>query len=276
MKRLLLCLLPTAAAQAHHGQDFFVTLDTRVPEFAHGSVFTAASWAENSGADETVLDAGFLAGLGAGFAAGATVQSSNETPGSFGYAGITPLLQWTAPLGDGALRFGASASYHFADSSHTVSHFAFHRHVAPDPGGGPGGNPDAPPAGSGGTHIHGGGHSHSHDGIHRHGEDHFQARLIGEWQAGADTRVLLNLIAVGTGDDDIDFGYALALRREITATLAAGLECTGDLDSHGRHEAIAGLFYLPRHDLTLRLGAGGGFGPGAASLLLHGGLTWRF
>jgi hypothetical protein len=58
--------------------------------------------------------------------------------------------------------------------------------------------------------------------------------------------------------------------------LAVGLEAIGDLDAHASHEAIAGIFYSPRHDVTLRLGVGTGFGPGATDISLHGGVTWRF
>ena len=276
MKRLLLLLALVSPARGHHGQDFFVTLDTRVPEFAAGSVFMSGSWSKNSGADEAEFDPGFLVGLGAGFAFGSSFQFTNETPGDFGYAGVTPLLQWSAPLPGTDFRLGASASYHFADGSHTVSHATVHFHSAPDSTGGPGGNPDAPPPGSGGAHVHGAGHSHAHDGIHRHGEDHFQVRLIGEWQAGERTRVLLNFLTVGGGRDDIDFGYAVAVRQDLTTRLAVGLEVIGDLDSQGSHDAIAGLFYSPLHDMTFRLGIGTGFGPGATDLSVHGGATWRF
>ncbi|MCW1886120.1 hypothetical protein OKA04_15380 [Luteolibacter flavescens] len=278
MNRLLLLLslaLLSSSARAHHGQDFFVTLDTRVPELGHGSVFISGSWAKNSGADETEIDPGFLMGLGGGFAAGSTFQLSNGTPGDFGYAGVTPLLQWSRAVPGTDFRVGASAAYHFADSSHSSSHSSVHYHVIPGGSGGPGTNPDAPPPGTIGQHIHGGG-GHSHDGIHRHGEDHFQTRLIGEWQASGRTRVLANFLMVGGGSDDIDFGYALAVRQDLTARLAAGLEVIGDLVSHGLHEAIAGLFYSPTHDVSLRLGAGTGFGPGSTDISIHGGMTWRF
>jgi hypothetical protein len=58
--------------------------------------------------------------------------------------------------------------------------------------------------------------------------------------------------------------------------LAVGLEAIGDLDAHASHEAIAGIFYSPLHDVTARFGLGTGFGPGSVDLSLHGGLTWRF
>jgi len=81
---------------------------------------------------------------------------------------------------------------------------------------------------------------------------------------------------VGGGRDDTDFGYAVAIRQDLSHKLAAGVEVIGDLDTHGIHEAIAGLFYSPIHEVSLRLGAGTGFGPGSADFSLHGGLTWRF
>lgn len=276
MQRLLLLLVLAAPqAHAHHGQDFFVTLDTHVPELAHGSVFIAGSWSKTAGADETEVSPGFLAGIGNGFAVGSTFELSNGTPGTFGYAGVTPLIQWSAAIPDSDFRVGFSAAYQFADSSHTSSHLSVHQHTNPGSSDGPGSNPDAPPPGSGSNHIHGGG-VHSHDGIHRHGEDHFETRLIGEWQATDRTRVLFNFLAVGGGRDDTDFGYAIAVRQELTSHLAAGVEVIGDLDSHGLHEAIAGLFYSPMHDVSLRLGAGTGFGPGSTDFSLHGGATWRF
>ncbi|RYD61587.1 MAG: hypothetical protein EOP83_16670 [Verrucomicrobiaceae bacterium] len=275
MKRLLLLFALTLDANAHHGQDFFVTLDTHVPELAHGSVFVSGSWGKTAGADETEVSPGFLAGIGGGFALGSTFQLSNETPGTFGYAAVTPLIQWSAAVPGTDFRLGVSASYQFADNSHTISHLSVHHHVNPGSSGGQGSNPDAPPPGSGSNHIHGGA-GHSHDGIHRHGEDHFETRLIGEWQATERTRVLVNFLAVGGGRDDTDFGYAVAVRQDLTKRLAAGVEVIGDLDTHGLHEAIAGLFYSPAHDLSLRLGAGTGFGAGSTDFSLHGGLTWRF
>lgn len=265
----------TAPALAHHGQDFFVTLDTRVPDAGSGSLFLTTSWAKTSGADETEIDPGFLLGLGRGFAFGSSFQFSNGTPGSLGYAGVTPLLEWSTAIPGSSFRFGATASWHFADSSHSSSHASVHYHTIPDPGNGPGSNPDAPTGGSTSAHAHGGG-SHSHDGIHRHGKDHFQTRLIGEWQAAEKTRVLVNLLAVGGGRDDIDFGYAVAVRQDLSHRLAAGLEVTGDFDTSGIHQAIAGLFYTPHHDITLRLGAGVGLGPGSKDFSLQSGVTWRF
>lgn len=273
MKRLLVLISLTSTAHAHHGQDFFVTLDTRVPDLGHGSLFMAASWSKTAGSDETAIDPGFLAGIGGGFALGSSFGLSNETPGEFGYAGITPLLQWSIALPDPAFRLGLSASYHFADSSHGVSHSSLHQHGPTDTSG-EGSNPDAPPDG-GGNHTHSHGHHH-HGGIHRHGEDHFQIRLLGEWQASSDTRIVANFIAVGGGSDDIDLGYSLGIRHDLSSKLAAGLEAIGDFNSKGSHEVIAGLYFSPRHDLTLRLGAGTGFGPYAPDISLHSGMTWRF
>ena len=275
MKVFFFALLPTTAF-AHHGQDFFVTLDTRTPDIGHGSVFMASSWENHRGGDETLVEPGFSVGLGQGFSIGSTFQWSDETTGSWGYSGVTPILQWSFAVPDSPLRIGVSGSYHFADSSHTTGHSEATTHYHPPiDTSGPGSNPDAPVAG-GSNHAHQGGHSHDHGGIHRHGEDHFQFRLIAEWQAAENTRLLFNIIAVGSGTDDIDFGYAVGVRRKFSHTFAVGVEGIGDFDTSGQHEVIAGIYYTPRHHVTVRLGAGAGLGPNSSDIALHSGVTWRF
>jgi len=77
MKPILSLLLSTGLAMAHHGQDFFVTLDARVPAKGGFSAFATAA----AGEDDFSLESGLIAGLGAGFAAGSPMQVPPSPPG---------------------------------------------------------------------------------------------------------------------------------------------------------------------------------------------------
>ena len=268
MKSLLLLLVLPAFASAHHGQDFFVNLDARTP--AEGR-FTAFATLTSSESDFT-LEPGILAGIGGGLALGATADFTDN--GSFHATGITPLLQWSAALGNSPLRIGISTAFHFSDSSRSPvgtttggGHHHNHRSArdvfnpdAPDPSG-----PaiDAtPPAGS--------------STIHLHGTDYYQSRIMLEWSVSDRLRSVANLIAAGTSGSNLALGYSVGIRREVTPLLAVGLESIGDFNFHGHHQVIGSVIITPRHDLGLRLGLGHGLGSAGDSTSLHTGITWRF
>ena len=264
---------------AHHGQDFFVTLDARVPAKNGFSAFSTTA----AGEDDFSLETGLITGVGAGLAAGFTVDFSDT--GSFQANGITPILQWSAPLGESPFRLGAAFTYHFHDSSRSA-HGGGHSHgghsharVAP-----PAPffmlsaplmlafNPDAPltpnpqPAAAVGDSST----------IHLHDEDFFLTRLILENELSQHTRVVGNLILAGTSSSDTAIGYALAVRHSFTHEWAVGFEAIGDFNTGGYHQLVAGVIHSPRHDLGLRLGVSHGLGAtdeGATGLF---GITWRF
>jgi len=285
-------VLLSQVAHAHHGQDFFVNLDARVPAFGAITTFASSSYLRDAtGAEETSLEPGFLIGTGLGTAVGLTAEWSNSDASAFDYSGATPLFQWSMAIPNAPLRFGFAASYHISDSSSLVSSAAAGGHTHgrastsstansaessasfnPDA---PAFNPDAPPTGSTGhnhsAHSHGG-----HGGIHRHGEDFLATRLIIEWQVSESTRAVANMIVVSGGWSDTAFGYSLGLRHDFSEKWALGLEAIGDLNSNGEHEVVGGAWFNPRHDLNLRLGLGTGIGQGSPELSLYSGLTWRF
>lgn len=277
-------------ALAHHGQDFFLNLDTRTPARGSGATYLS-SGLRNYGSDESLgLESGILVGVGKGFAVGLAVEFSDEEVDSFQYGGIAPLLQWGFAIPDSPLRLGASASYLFANGSETSSSDGHgHNHTVSSPlifpglGGNPDAgffNPDAPSGGDpfdDGSHDHGT-HSHGHRGIHRHGEDYFTGRLILEWQATESTLAVFNLITVAGGWNDVAMGYSVGVRQLLgeSERFALGFEAIGDLGQNGEHDLAVGVYYTPRHDLTLRLGVGTGIGEHAADLTVLSGLTFRF
>lgn len=278
-------LLLIQTAVAHHGQDFFVNLDARVPQLGSISTFATASYGKDAfGGEESSIEPGFLVGTGFGTSVGLTAEWSNSDDSPFNHAGITPLLQWSAAIPDSPFRIGVAASYYIANSA-AASTLGGHSHTySPASGGSPlttGFNPDAAfnpdaPSGGGGGHNHGS-HSHGgHSGIHRHGEDHFASRLIFEWQACENTRAVANFIVVSGGWSDISYGYSLGLRHDFSHQWAVGLEAIGDLDSNGEHEIVGGVWYNPRHDMNVRLGFGSGIGQDSPELSVYSGLTWRF
>lgn len=281
MKPLLPFFLSTGIAMAHHGQDFFVTLDARVPAFGGFSAFTTAA----AGEDDFSLETGLIAGLGAGFAAGFTVDFNDAN--SFQANGITPIIQWSSPLGDSPLRLGAAFSYHYHDSSRAAqggggghSHGGHsHARSAPVAFSAPSGiatrtfNPDAPTFPTPQPSLTAAGGSST---IHLHDEDFFLTRLILEYELGHHTRAVGNLIIAGTSSSDTAIGYSLALRHSFTHEWAAGFEAIGDFNTGGYHQLVAGVIHSPRHDLGLRLGVSHGLGAtdeGATGLF---GITWRF
>lgn len=287
---LIFFLLPSLA-RAHHGQDFFLNLDARVPATGRITTFASASYVkEASGREETSVAPGFLFGAGLGTAIGFTLEWADEGDRSFGYSAFTPMIHWSTALSDERFHLGVAASYRFADGARSGSHHSstgsttHHHHTAlgvstasdsatPVPHG-LSFNPDAPPTPSGG-HDHGD-HSHSHGGIHRHGEDFFATRFIFEWQAQQHIRAVANLILVSGGWNDTDLGYSFGVRHDFTHDWAVGLEVIGDLDSGGEHEIMSGLWFTPRHDLNVRLGLGTGIGPRSPEFSAYSGFTWRF
>lgn len=286
----LLWLALSLPALAHHGQDFFLNLDTRTPALGRGATYLSSGLNKYGSNENLGLESGILVGVGKGFAVGLAVEFSDEEADSFQYGGIAPLLQWGFAIPDSPLRLGASASYLFANEFETSSSDGHsHSHLVSSPLNFPGlgGNPDAgffnpdAPAGEDPlvdeSHDHGT-HSHGHRGIHRHGEDYFTSRLILEWQATESTLAVFNLITVAGGWNDIAMGYSVGIRQQLDAdeTFALGFEAIGDLGQNGEHDLAIGIYYTPRHDLTLRLGVGTGIGEEAPDLTALSGLTFRF
>ena len=271
---VLLLLLFQAVARAHHGQDFLVTLDAGVPRPGHFTAFTSFEWSKVGDTDELSLEPGFMAGVLPGLALGTSFRLADEGPGGWDYTAVDPQLLWTLPTGDLPVSLAFSAGYVFANGSaaHTDAGVG-HSHGIPSGGIDPG--PDGPPPGSDtGNHVHF--HDHSHGGIHRHGEDHFHFRFIADATITEDTRFVLNLIGVAPGSGEVDFGYSLGIRQRLSHDWAIGLENIGDFNLHGENELIAGLYWTPVHDCTIRLGLGAGIGSASTDFSVRSGITWRF
>jgi len=269
-----LVLMPSLAL-AHHGQDFLLNYDSDVPAMKSAVAFSSFEWTKDGGTNELSFEPGFLLGVAPGFALGTTVRIADEGSGSWGYSGVNPMIQYQIPTGNDRWSFGIFAGYLFAEGeTHQHSEGTVHIHD-PNPAGIDLG-PDAPPPGPT-IHIHEDVESdHTHTGIHRHGEDHFQFRLLFQTQLWDDSKLVGNLIGVAPGDGDYSFGYAIGLRQQLTHEWAVGVEAIGDFNTHGDHEALAGVYWTPIHTCTLRLGAGTGIGSDAKDFSLHSGITWRF
>lgn len=265
---LFTIVLPSGVALAHHGQDFFVTLDARVP--AKNGMFTFATMAV--GNDNPALEAGFIAGIGSNLALGFAVDG-NQIDDLQANA-ITPILQWSIPLQDSPLRLGGSFSYHFFDSSRLDATNGGHSHGAPHSHRralSPRFNPDAPPPPPPPLVSRSDAAT-----IHLHEEDFYLSRFIIEYELSAHTRMVSNLILAGTPEADAALGYACALRHSVSHNWAVGAEAIGDFRASGYHQVILGIIHTPRHDLSLRLGLSTGLGATADDTTGLLGLTWRF
>ncbi len=271
MKAAFFLLLSSCSIFAHHGQDFLINYDPGIPAVKRAVAFSAFEWSKTGGTDEISIEPGFLYGIAPGLAVGTTVRIADEGSGSWGYSGINPMIQYTLPVRSDRWSFGIYAGYLFADGE-AHSHGEVHIHD-PNPGGIDLG-PDAPSPGPV-VHIHEEG-GHSHTGIHRHGEDHFQFRFLVEASLWEDSRLIGNLIGIAGGGGDYAFGYSLGLRRQFSHEWAGGLEAIGDFNTNGDHQVLAGVYWTPIHECTVRLGMGTGIGAGAKDFSLHGGITWRF
>jgi hypothetical protein len=258
-------LLTTAICHAHHGQDFFVTIDARVPQ--KNSYFTFATIA--AGNSEPSLEVGLIAGLGSHLAFGLTLDGNAID--DLQANAIAPTLQWALPIND-RFRLGATLSYHFFDSSQLDGSHAGHSHGGHTHGKSlrPRFNPDAPPPPV--PVIIG----DSPATIHLHDEDYYLSRFILECELHENTRLVSNIILAGTEGSDTALGYAIALRHSFHEQWAAGIEAIGDFRASGYHQAIAGIIHTPRHDISLRLGLAQGIGATSAETTGLFGITMRF
>ncbi len=136
MKFIKLLLFFPSVALAHHGKDFFVTLDTAVPAAFHPVVFSSLEWSKTGSEDEIGFESGFLLGLAPGFAMGAAVEIENDGS-DLRYASTSPLLQYKIPTGDFPVSFGISVRHSFANGTSGGHDHGKHKH------GGGGGSGDS-------------------------------------------------------------------------------------------------------------------------------------
>lgn len=251
----ILCLL-ILPASAHHGQDFFLNLDARVPAALRTTAFMSSTWNDDEGWS---IEPGILTGLGAGFAAGITASFS-DTPGNDASAdAVTPQLQWSLPLGDLPFYMGVSVAYHFADEESGDGHNHTHRT--------PRFNPDAPPVAT---------ITDLAPSIHSHGVDALQSRIIMEWEMSTRTRWIANVVYLDAAGSDPAWGYSVGLRQQIAGPWSIGIEALGDFNRHLYQEVAAGVIYSPTHHLGVRLGCSQELGNSDAKSSLLWGLTYRF
>lgn len=255
---IFLLALFTPYAYGHHGQDFFLNLDARVPTSLRTTAFMSSSWNDEEG---TGLETGFLTGIGGGFAAGfhTAVSSANGSDASFD--GFAPLLQWSIPIENTTFHLGMTVSYYFNQTAEN-SHAHSHSHRASR------GNPDAPPPP---VPL-----AIADPSIHHHSVDALQARFIMEGEISSQLRWVTNLIYFDAAGSDPAWGYSLGVRQQLYGPWAIGVEALGDFNLHLYQEMAVGIIYSPRHDLGLRFGYSHELGNSSSPGTLLGGLTYRF
>ena len=266
----VLVSLFAATARAHHGRDFILIQDGRIPSALSGVIVSDFEWTRDGDDDEFTLESGFFTGLTPILGAGISGSFVNEG-NNWKYEGVTPQFSLTLlpPWGPMNFRIGLWEGYEFAEER-AESGLTTHYHN-------PGSGPDAG-TGGGGGHVHSHGGSHSHGGIHRHGESGLYSRLVLEADVTEDTHAVFNLINFVSGSGSgPGFGYGCGLRHEFNHDFAMGLEMLGDFRSQGSSHQIllTTMFGLPKH-VSLRFGVGGGLTKASPDFTMHSSILWRF
>ena len=267
LSALLIAFL-TLPSAAHHGRDFLLVQDAAVPAPFTGILYNNFELATRQGPDEWSIEPGIVYGLGRGLSAGITASFLDEG-GGMDFASLSPQMQWQISDASSRFRFSLLAGYQFGQGSpEGHSHGSEEESIC-----GPEYGPDAPACDEIETHDHS---THVHGGIHQHGVDALFARFIMETDLTKTTRLAVNLITVVPDGAGAAWGYAAGLRHAISHDFAVGLECLGDFNSSGYHEAALAAYYSPTHRITLKFGAGAGLTDESPDLTIHAGAMFRF
>ncbi|MDP0490171.1 MAG: hypothetical protein Q7Q71_03870 [Verrucomicrobiota bacterium JB023] len=281
MRKLILPISLASPLFAHHGQDFLVTLDAAPLASGEFLSLTRTEFTSYQSEEEFGVSQSLLAGLPGDLSIGATfLLTNNAEDFSDNALALSPSIQWSPEFSRiGSLSFSLSGAWEFALREQDSHHHDHGEEIPVDDCSALIGIPhlyQACLAANENRQNHTHDESHDHGGIHRHGQSHGTLRLIADWDATDHFKIAGNLIAVFPEGDSPAFGYALAMRQEVTSWLALGLEGTGDFDSGGEHLALATATFRPTHHHTLLIGAGTGLGDESAELSLHTSFNWRF
>lgn len=282
MKKLL-PLLFIQPLLAHHGQDFLVTLDTKILAPSQALSATGFENTRYDNSEEISFTQTFVFGLPENFSVGATARFADDGLGSWDDFSVTPSIQWTAPSLtmtslDLTLHFAVAAGWEIPGSTGSE-----HRHSGGIPQqdcsaylGIPSLHAACQQANANAlNHNHDEG-GHSHSGIHRHGESHGFVRFIAETNLSEKDRLAANVIAVIPEGESIQTGYALAFRHQLNEDFALGLETIGDFDAHGEHLAYLTSTYYFNHHLSATLGAATGLTSSSPKSTFQALVAWRF
>lgn len=107
-------------------------------------------------------------------------------------------------------------------------------------------------------------------------ENHFFSRLVVEADLSPRDRFVFNLVCVGPESGSAAWGYAAGLRHAFHHDFAVGVEAIGDFGDANEHEILAGAYWSPVHQMTLKLGAGAGLTDETPDFTVRAGVVWRF
>ena len=106
--------------------------------------------------------------------------------------------------------------------------------------------------------------------------DRFESRLIAAYRT-SDLNFTVNLVAEKASgeEEDWEWGYAVGLRPWPERRIGPGVEAQGTLNGESAHEVLGGVYFTGNR-LTLKAGAGFGFGEAGPDWTIHTGLVFRF
>lgn len=238
-----IALLSLAAAQsvkAHHGQDFLLIEDYQQAAPGQAYFISNFEWERGEEGNEYGFAPSLMVGILPRIALSVDTDFRKEVEGDWAYSTVTPAIhvQLSPTESKFPIKFGFSTGYQFHE------------------GGGDEGE------------IEGG-------SIHNHSATGLVSRFIMESDIG-NTKIVGNLLNLTEEGGRTNWGYAVGVRTKVVDQLAVGAEAMGDFKGDGWQELVAGVYYEPIHNITIKIGAGFGLTDATPDFALHTGLTWRF
>lgn len=261
-----LILTFATSASAHHGQDFFLLDDTRIPAAGHGLALGTFAY-EDEGEDDTLsYSTGVLLGLLPRTALSLQADFMDEAGAGWEYRSVTPGFHFdlTPPDLKLPVRFGIAAAYQFAgtpDPAHHEEEPEAHGHD------GEAGHHEEP------EHEEAG---HERNGIHNHDDSLFIGRFIVEADLTPTTLLVANVISVLPEGKSAAWGYGLGLRQKLRPDFSIGVEAVGDFDRHGEHEVIGAVYWEPIPHFIIKAGVGAGLTSESTDGSFRTGFVWLF
>jgi hypothetical protein len=260
-----------SVALADHGREFLLVQDAHVGKPGDGSVALNTGWEKmREGGTEFSIEPNVVVPIMERLALG-SVFSFADGERSFRYQSVSPMVLWQLTPDQTPVLVSLQAGYQFADSDGDSmlqdEKFSF---VEKESTSGDGHDH--------GAHDHGDDSTgHSDSSGHHHGVSGFQGRLVAETNFGS-TKAIANLVYNAPEAGDSGFGYAVAVRQQLTKEWSVGLEAVGDMgaDETDRHELLIGSYFSPIHDITLKAGAGLGLTDASPEFTVRLGAVWRF
>lgn len=279
---ILYCL--SSPLQAHHGQDFLVTIDTGQNDVGAFRSTFGGEYTRYGDDNERSLTQSLILGLPHRMTLLSIFRYADDGQGSRSSFSASPMLQWTLPRLDldgpfSSLQLAIAGGWEIPinrgdrqDHSHSPAPLADCSGLV--------GIPTLFQAcqmvnQNAANHSHGD-EGHLHGGIHRHGESHGFLRFVAEIRPTPKDRFVVNTITVFPEGHSPQWGYAAAYRHRFTEQFAFGIETIGDFDVSGEHLVyLTGTSYINNH-LSLTIGGATGLTSNSPDLTLQTLVSWRF